>query len=283
MAIAQYEPNPAASIDGSTPGPRPTIGPRMPAVRNSISLLRRLASSARPLSAAALARALGMPRSSIYQMLQVLIDEGLVAHVPENRTYTLGVGVFELGSAYLRHEPLEHLARPLLVKLAQKLGETAQLGILQGNETLYLLKEQPLHFTALVTEVGVRLPAHLTASGRSMLCSLPARQVMAFFAGPASFPMLTGSGPSSIRTLMQVLREDEQRGWSFEEGNVSDGISCVAAAVRDKSGRPVASIVTSFTTARHVGEYEAIAEEIVHAANELTHRLGGSVALSLRA
>jgi len=283
MISEESESGAVADVDGSLIATRSGIGPRMPAVRNSISLLRRLAGSARPLSAAALARALNMPRSSIYQMLQVLIDEGLVTHVPEDRTYTLGVGVFELGSAYLRHQPLEHLARPLLVKLAQKLGETAQLGILQGNETLYLLKEQPLHFTALVTEIGVRLPAHLTASGRSMLAGLPAKQVLAFFSGPASFPSLTGIGPSSIRTLMQVVREDQQRGWSVEEGNVTEGISCIAAAVRDQSGRPVASIVTSFTTTRHVGEYEAIAKEIVHAANELTHRLGGSVALSLRA
>ena len=74
----------------------PATGPRMPAVRNAVGVLHRLASSTRPLPAGALARALDIPRSSIYQLLQVLIDEGLVVHVPETRAYTLSVGVFEL-------------------------------------------------------------------------------------------------------------------------------------------------------------------------------------------
>lgn len=252
-------------------------GPKMPAVRNAVAVLRKLASSAKPLPAGALARSLDMPRSSTYQLLQVLIDEGLVVHVPESRSYTLSVGVFELGSAYLRHQPLEHLARPLLTKLAQRIGETAQLGILQGNETLYLLKESPARSTALVTDIGVRLPAHLTASGRSLLFGLPAKQVMAFFSGPASFPSMTGNGPTSLRELRQVLQDDAARGWSIENGSVTDGITCIAAPARDHSGRPVASVVTSFPSERHAYTSDEIAVEVVRTANELTRRLGGSI------
>jgi len=247
----------------------------MPAVRNAVGVLHRLASSTRPLPAGALARALDIPRSSIYQLLQVLIDEGLVVHVPESRSYTLSVGVFELGSAYLRHQPLEHLARPLLVKLAERIGETAQLGILQGNEILYLLKESPARSTALVTDVGVRLPAHLTASGRSLLAGLPAKQVMAFFAGPGSFPTMTGSGPRTYRELRRLLVDDAERGWSVEAGSITEGITSIAAPARDHAGRPVASVVTSFRSDHHVG-LAALAANVVFTANELTRRLGGS-------
>lgn len=255
---------------------RPVSGPKMPAVRNTVAVLRKLASSAKPLPAGAIARAVDMPRSSTYQLLQVLIDEGLVVHVPEIRGYALSVGVFELGSAYLRHQPLEHLARPLLVKLAGTLGETAQLGILQGSESLYLLKESPERSTALVTDVGVRLPAHLTASGRSLLFGLPPKQVLAFFSGPARFTMMTGTGPASLRELRQVLQDDAARGWSIENGSVTDGITCIAAPARDQQGRPVASVVTSFLSDRHAHETDEIAAEVLRTASELTRRLGGA-------
>ncbi len=103
------------------------------------------------------------------------------------------------------------------------MGETAQLGVLHGNQTIYLLKETPPRPTALITEVGIRLPAHLTASGRSMLSVLPFKQVLAYFAAPGSFPRLTGSGPSTARELHQLLREDAARGWAIERGAVWEG------------------------------------------------------------
>jgi DNA-binding IclR family transcriptional regulator len=277
-ASAEESPDtPRVRLNGS--GRIPT-GPRMPAVRNSVAVLRRLAASAKPLPASALARALGIPRSSTYQLLQVLIDEGLVAHVPESRSYALSVGVFELGSAYLRHQPLEHLARPLLGTLAKSLGETAQLGILQGPETLYLLKEQPERTTALVTDVGVRLPAHLTASGRSMLSGLPQKEVMAFFSRPGSFTRMTEEGPRNLRELRQLLAADAERGWSLERGSVTEGITCIAAPARDHSGRPVASVVMSFRSERHENDVDQVAAAVLRAARELTRRLGGRPAES---
>lgn len=256
---------------------QPAAAPKMPAVRNAIAVLNKIAASAKPLPASTLARSLNIPRSTMYQLLLVLADEGLIVHIPETRSYALSIGVFELGSAYLRHQPLENLARPLLIKLAQKIGETAQLGILQGDETLYLLKEAPARPTALVTEVGVRLPAHLTASGRSLLAGLPPKQVMAFFSSSPKFLTITGKGPTSLRELRQVLAEDRDRGWSIEDGSVTDGITCIAAASRDYSGRPVASIVTSFRSDRHTESSGAVAAEVMRTAGELTQRLGGSL------
>lgn len=252
-------------------------GPRMPAVRNAVAVLRKLASSATPVPAAAFVRTLGIPRSSTYQLLQVLIDEGLVLHVPESRGYVLGVGAFELGSAYLRHQPLENLARPLLQRLSGHIHETVQLGILHGRETLYLIKEEPRRRTTLVTDVGVRLPAHLTASGRSMLAALPPSQVLALFPASSAFVDRTGVGPRSLRELRAELREDAARGWSIEQDSVTEGISCIAAAVFDRTGMPVASIVTSFRTERHQWDTSEIALHVVATARELSRRLGADL------
>ena len=150
----------------------------------------------------------------------MLIARGFVVHFPDERTYGLGMAAFEIGSAYLRHEPLEMLARPVLGRLVARVGETAHLGVLHGAETLYLLKEQPAMSripVTLVTDIGVRLPAHLTASGRSILAHLPAAQVRALFPSARGFVDRTGQGPvhaagtaagAGRRAAAEVVRGD---------------------------------------------------------------------------
>lgn len=256
---------------------RVALGPRMPALRNGIAILRLLAGRPGPVGAAAVARELGLPRSSTYQLLQVLVDEGLVVHIPDEQGYVLALGVFELGSAYLRHDPLEHLARPLLARLMRTLGLTVHLGILYGHETLYLLKEQPERAVTLVTDVGVRLPAHLTATGRAMLAMLPPEQVRAIYASRDYFVERTGQGPRSLRALTSLLAADRRRGWSIEDGHTTDGVTCIATAALDHNGHPVASFSVSFLSdrIRTEAEHERLGAQLRDSAAQLTRRLGG--------
>src|SRR5699024_10497995 len=129
-----------------------------------------------------------------------------VTHLESQRRYGLGIASFELGSAYLRHDPLEHVAGPLLRRLVDRVEHNAHLGVLHGNESLYLIKERPSRPQTLVTDVGVRLPAQLTASGRAMLAHLPEPHVRALFPTAESFVIRTARGPHNPATLRQLGR-----------------------------------------------------------------------------
>ncbi|SHG44871.1 IclR family transcriptional regulator [Streptoalloteichus hindustanus] len=262
----------------------------VPALRRGLAVLRLLASKAGPVSAGAIARELDLPRSTTYHLLSELAEAGFVTHLPEERRYGLGVAAFELGSAYLRHDPLERLARPLLRRLVDRVERTAHLGVLHGPEALYLVREQPRQPQTLVTDVGVRLPAHLPASGRAMLAHLPAAQVRALFPGAASFVDRTGRGPRDLPALRRLLTAERRRGWAVEDGYVTAGFASVAAPVFDHGGRPVAAISVTF---RHAcdptappggpgpecgAEWPDLATEVRAAATELTVRIGGSPA-----
>ena len=122
------------------------------------------------------------------------------------------MSTFEVGSAYLRQDPLERLARPLLARLVEQVGRTAHLGVLHGAETVYLVKEQPPVSAGLVTAVGVRLPAHLTATGLSLLAHLPAAQVRALFPSRSAFLHRTAAGPSSLPELRAELARTRSPG-----------------------------------------------------------------------
>ncbi|MBO2458877.1 IclR family transcriptional regulator [Actinomadura violacea] len=247
---------------------------QVPAARRALAVLRLLAAAPGPLPASAIARALDLPRSSTYHLLTAMAEDGFVTSIPEERRWGLGVAAFEIGSAYLRHEPLERLARPLLRRLVDRVGEIAQLGVLHGAETLYLLKEQPPRHATLVTDVGVRMPAHLTASGLSLLAHLPPAQVRALF--PGRFVNRTGRGPASLRELRSVLAEDARRGWSAEDGYITEGFASIAACAFDHTGHPTAAVALTFRRDRHPPEaWPDLASQARTAAAALTTRLTG--------
>lgn len=250
----------------------------VPALRRGLAILRLLGSHARPMTAGGIAEVLELPRSTTYHLLAELADAGFVVHLPEERRYGLGVATFELGSAYVRHDPLERLARPLLRALVDRTGHTAHLGVLHGPEALYLVREQPAIAHGLVTAVGVRLPAQLPASGRAILAALPQPQVRALFPDAAAFVNRTGRGPRSPHQLRQLLDVERRRGWAVEDGFVTADYASVAAAVHDHGGHPVAAVSVTF---RHpcqdgcTNTWPELAEQVRTLAGELTARIGG--------
>ncbi|NEE02892.1 IclR family transcriptional regulator [Phytoactinopolyspora halotolerans] len=249
---------------------------RVPALRHGVGILRHLARQGGPATAASIAGELGLPRSTVYHLLNELEREGLVVHLPEERRYGLGIGVFELGTAYSRHAPLARLARPLLHSLVDEVGHGAHLAVLHGREVLYLLEERAPGSPSLVTDVGVRLPAHLTASGRAMLAGLPAAQVRALFPDASAFTDRHGAGPQRLSELRAVLADVRQRGYATEDGEVTPGFASVSVAARDHTGYPVAAMAVTFDrNAVDERDWRALAAQIDPVAAELTRRIGG--------
>jgi DNA-binding IclR family transcriptional regulator len=143
-----------------------------------------------------------------------------------------------------------------------------------------VLEERAPGRPPLVTDVGVRLPAHLTASGRALLALLPASQVRALYPSPREFVDRHGLGPRSLSGLRRVLSETRQRGWAVESGEVTPGLASVAAAVLDHNGHPVAGIAVTYPeddTIPSPPGRDALSAEVLRTAHALTRRIGGAV------
>ncbi|MFI6284884.1 IclR family transcriptional regulator [Streptomyces sp. NPDC051018] len=252
-----------------------------PAVGRALDMLMYLAARPGLVQAATLARDLDIPRSSVYHILTVLADRGFVTYVPTEKAYGLGVTSFEVGSAYLRHEPLERLARPILRTLARGLGQTVHLGILHGAETVYLLKERPPAGRAgdidiaLVTDVGVRLPAHLTANGRAILAHSPKAQVRALFPRPGDLTTRTGKGPRTLAGLVEELARERERGWSQEAELVTRGFCSMGVAAFDHHERPIAALSTTWRRRHPRHDVDEVRDALRHAAARLTAAVSG--------
>lgn len=215
----------------------------VPALRRAVAILRQLSASNRAVSAGALVRMLGLPRSSVYDLLGVLEQLGMV-HRAESG-YVLGPGVHELGASYLWTNPLQNLAAPLIRDLAEATRGTAQLAVLRGWETVYLLKERSVESVAVITAAGVRMPGYLTATGRAIMAHLPKAELLAALQGETGFVNRTGRGPRTYSQLSAELSLTRRRGHAVEDGEVTPGVRTVAAPVFDVLDRPIAAIGVS--------------------------------------
>ncbi|ANP73230.1 IclR family transcriptional regulator [Cryobacterium arcticum] len=269
----------------------------VPAARHTLAILTHLAAQRGPVPASSIAQALGLPRSTVYRLLGVLGELGFVLHFPEARRYGIGLAAFELSSGFSRQEPLARLGRPILAALVDKIGESAHLAVLHGRDVIYLVEERAPRRPALVTDVGVRLPSHLTASGRALLATLPLPQLRALFPDPSAFVQRSGDGVEhpasaagsdgapgtqptgsvgSYRELSRLLSQVRTQGYAAEDGDVTAGIASVAVAVRDHSGWPAAGIAVTFSRSSVPPQrWPALAAEVERSAAELGRRING--------
>jgi DNA-binding IclR family transcriptional regulator len=245
-----------------------TVTRPVPAATAALQVLRFLSAQPVPVSATRIAAALDLPRSSAYHLLAAMADEDFVIHYPDDRTWGMGIAAWEVGHGFARQEPLARLARIPLAKLVDRVGQSAHLVVLHGADVLYVIEERAPGRPPLVTDVGVRLPAHLTASGRAILASLPAAQVRALYPHKDAFVTRTGQGPRSPSELRRLLSATRQRGFATEDGEVTPGFASVAAAI--SAGTIHASVAVTWETRAPV---EGLSTAVADTAGEISRRL----------
>ncbi len=247
--------------------------PQVPAADQTLRVLTFLARQRGPVAARTIAEQLGIPRSTVYHLLAAMAEHRFVVHLETEQRWGLGTAAFELAGGYARQEPLARLGRPLVAALTDRIGESAHLAVMTGRDVLYIVEERAPRRPALVTDVGVRLPAHLTATGRAMLALLPRPQVRALYPDAAAFADRTGSGPRRPAELRELLRASRARGYATEDGEVTIGLRSVGVAVRDHAGWPAAAIAVTWPDEadRDPGRLADLAAE---AAGELSRRIG---------
>jgi DNA-binding IclR family transcriptional regulator len=246
----------------------------VPAATRALRVLRYLASQPDPVPLERIIRAVGMPRSSAYHLLGAMIDEGFVTHIEDDHRYALGVTAFEVGSGYSRQAPLQRIARRPIAELVDAVGESGHFAVLHGRDVYYVIEERAARRPHLVTDVGVRLPAQLTATGRAILAALPPAQVRALFPDRSAFVTRHGTGPTSLTALTSMLAGVRQQGYSTEDGEVTPGFASVGAPVLDHTGHPVGAVGVTYEADR-APDRDTVVERVTATALALTRRLGG--------
>jgi DNA-binding IclR family transcriptional regulator len=247
---------------------------QVPAATRALRVLRFLATQPNPMPLDRIARALDIPRSSAYHLLNAMIAEGFIVHLSDENCYGIGVAAYEVGTGYSRQAPLQRIARRPLAQLVDRIGQSAHLAVPHGRDVLYVLEERAPGRPPLVTDVGVRLPAHLTASGRAILAALPAEQVRALFPDRDAFVQRNPGGPTSLSELRSELVDTRKRGYAVEDGEITPGFASVAAPVLDHNRHPVAAVAVTYLA--EAITTEPLVAAVTATAQQLSQRLLGT-------
>lgn len=183
----------------------------------------------------------GLPRSTVYRILDQMIRLRWLAHAPGG--YRLGLRAFEIGALAADHNEVRDAVGPLLQDLCQRIGMAGHLAVLDGREVLLLDKAGGRLAAAIPTRIGGRLPAHSTALGKALLATLEPGVVDASLA--ERLPQLTARTIAARGELHRELRRiRRQGGIAVDSEESADGLSCVAVPLR---GRGVAVAALSLS------------------------------------
>jgi DNA-binding IclR family transcriptional regulator len=218
------------------------------------------------------ARELGVHKSTASRLLAALDRRELVTQDTARGRFRLGVGIVRLAGAAARRLDLVQESRPVCRALAQEVGETVNIAILSGRDALYL--DQVAGPAALSPHnwAGQRIPLHATSDGKVLLAYLPPHEIAEHLMPLPRFTdhtITTGSG------LARALAEVRQHGYATAVEELEEGLTAVAAPVRNAEGRVIASISTSGPSFRIPADrIPALAGSVRRAAAEISRRLG---------
>ncbi|CAG4917021.1 HTH-type transcriptional regulator XynR [Paraburkholderia gardini] len=249
---------------------------RVPGLERGLRILAEFSPREPVLGAPELSKRLGIPRTTVFRLLQTLESLGFLERADRDRNYRLGVAVLRLGFEYLSSLELTDLGLPVIEALRSATGLTSHIVIRDGRDVVFVAKAQshaPI-FSSVSVNVGTRLPAHATTHGQVLMGDLTLDDLRALYPEPR-LERYTPQTPETVEALYERIRDDANRGFAISESSFERGISVVSAPVRNDTGRIVAVITT--TIPRH--EIDAalldsgLIDKVRHAADDLSERL----------
>jgi DNA-binding IclR family transcriptional regulator len=216
-----------------------------PAVTRAGAILDLLAEHAdRAAGPSELARRLGLPKSSIANICNALAEIGLVRRIGTG--FALGRKLAELGGAYLASVDLVQEFYEAAQLLPAGSEETVQLAVLDGLEMTYLARHDGRQPVRLTSQIGRRLPATVTATGKAALASLADDDLDRRLAEVRSLPTLTANSIASVESLRANLVAVRERGYAMDDEETVEGVVCygVMIAGRRPGEGPFAASIT---------------------------------------
>jgi DNA-binding IclR family transcriptional regulator len=224
-----------------------------------LAALRALGAEQHPMPLAALARAIDLPKPTLLRLLAVMEREGFVMRVGQPPAYALGPSLYELTESLAPVEIAE-IAAPVMKALADDLGFTSNLGILQGRAVLHLAVEEPAR--ALRIAAGGFLDhTYCTGLGKMLLSVLDAREVDDHVPTRAPYESFTDYTITTREQLDAELERIRARGVSIDDQERNRGVRCMAILVPADGETAI-----SLSVSGPAGELSADDEELVHRA-----------------
>lgn len=241
---------------------------RSPAVTRAVALMEELARARQPVALTNLARSLDLAKSTVANLCSALEACHMIRRV--DGRWALGYKLVELGQEFLAGTDLVEEFRRGVAALPTAAQETVLLAALDGVEIVYLTRHDGTQPIRLASDIGRRMPAVVTALGKAMLASLPVEEMEARLSGMPELPLLTPRSHRSMDALRGDLDTIRGRGYSVDNEENTDGVTCVGVALPGSRSTPTAVSATMLTGRVTTDLREALVEELTALAVQLS-------------
>lgn len=261
---------------GRPPGPNSRAGDgKNQSLARALNLLQRLAQTPSGLSLTDLSYQLGIPTATVHRMLSTFEEQDFVEQDLEQGLWFVGLKAFTVGNAFLSRRDFVASARSYMHGLVEQCGETANLGVIDDGEVVFISQVESPEVMRMIVRLGSRSPIHASGVGKALLAYLPEQRFARILQqrGLARYTEKTIDNPTQLRDELDHVR---RLGYALDDEEHAIGLRCVASAIFDQNGQALAAISLSGPKARVTdARLDELGIAVRQTAAEITQALGG--------
>lgn len=248
-------------------GPRQSIQ----VIARAAKVLRSLEGEDAGLSLGQIAQRVGLARSTVQRIVDSLSAEQFVIAATPTAGVRLGPALIRLASS--AGLDIDQITRPIMMSLAQAVGETVDLSVLKAHSAVFVDQIQGAHRLRAVSAIGEAFPLHCTANGKALLSLLPDEKLQRVLRQP--LPRHTPNTIIKRAALAADIDACKKSGVAFDLEEHTEGICAVGSAFFDPFGRPMALSIP-VPAARFKRSKSTLVTRLLDARRQVLQALGAS-------
>lgn len=220
-----------------------------------------------------IASRIGLPKSTAHRIIATMAERGYLSRTDKG-VYKIGLKLIEAVSCYINSLELQTEARPYVAQITAELGLTSHLGVLDGDQVVYIEKMDVFSNVRMYSQIGVRVHAYSCSLGKCLLSNFSANQIRKIMAN-CSFMRFTKKTLGSVDELLADLDKVRSRGWAIDDEEAEIGHRCIGAPIYDYRGDIIAAISASGPTSILTEDrIESVAQYVRKQALEISKSMG---------
>lgn len=213
----------------------------------------------------------GLPKSTVYRLVQTLCELGYIIPKEEDNKYALGPRVISLGFAVLSSLELREVAQPYLMKLSQEVKETVNLAVLDGWKLIYVERIKTHQIVNINLHVGSRLELYNTAMGRILAAFQGQDWISQYLKYMEQTKEAKDYWKEDGKKLIDILEKVKKNDFSINNEELTPGLRSVAAPVRNREGLVVGAV--NIAVSSSIYSLHRLKQELISPLKETTQAI----------
>jgi len=256
-------------MTAGTEAPAPPGASQIQVIDRAAALLDAIARYPEPVSLKVLGAETGLHPSTAHRILAALIHNRFVEKDAAGR-YRLGLRLLQLGVRLHGDIDMRAVARPIMEGLRDRLGETVNLTIREGDEVVYIDKATPNRMIHVQQLIGSRAPLHVTAVGKLML-GAGGEEATCAYARRTNLPAYTRNTNTALPRHNDECGKALSQGYALDDQEAELDVGCIGVLIHDSTGRVAAGLSVSAPIERRRLEW---IDDVVAAGRAISEQLG---------